>query len=100
MELVATEQVSCGSVLRVRFTKTNDYLLCGGSDRTVRLWNFRTRGTVAAYPSPCREVTDVLSRSGNVTLICSGMDPSVYELDTETGTVLRRYQGHSLVWMH
>jgi mitogen-activated protein kinase organizer 1 len=104
-----------GPVHVVRYAKGSaKYVLTGGQDRTVRLWNPRIGTEIKTFAghgyevlsvsvyvpdSPCTEatkMTDPCTRShDNSKFASSGGDRSVFLWDVATGVTTRRMAGHT-----
>ncbi|KAH7108186.1 nuclear mRNA splicing protein [Auriculariales sp. MPI-PUGE-AT-0066] len=84
-----------GSVHVVRYSKGSAaYVMTGGQDRTVRLWNPNTGGEVKAFKAHGYEVLSVTIAHDNASFASSGGDRSVFVWDVATGQTTRRIPGH------
>ncbi|PAV18948.1 nuclear mRNA splicing [Pyrrhoderma noxium] len=71
------------------------YVLTGGQDRSVRLWNPATGLEIKTYTGHGYEVLSITVSHDNVKFASSGGDRSVFLWDVMTGTTTRRLSGHS-----
>ena len=106
-----------GPVHVARYAKgTSKYVLTGGQDRTVRLWNPTSGAEIKTYSAHGYEVlsisvcvseqitlhiqtsvtwnTGLLSSHDNSKFTSSGGDRSVFLWDVMTGSTIRRISGH------
>ena len=84
-----------GPVMCVRFNKSGDYCLSGGSDRTVKLWNPAKGLLVKSYTAHAHGVLSVAASSDNSRLASVGGDKQVFFWDVASGRVLRKFRGHT-----
>ncbi|THH08143.1 hypothetical protein EW145_g2900 [Phellinidium pouzarii] len=70
------------------------YVLTGGQDRSVRLWNPATGLEIKTYAGHGYEVLSITVAHDNVKFASSGGDRSVFIWDVATGTTTRRLAGH------
>ncbi|KIY50129.1 nuclear mRNA splicing protein [Fistulina hepatica ATCC 64428] len=84
-----------GSVNVARYAKgTAKYILTGGQDRTVRLWNADLGTEIKVYSAHGYEVLSISVAHDNAKFASSGGDRSVFVWDVTAGTTLRRLSGH------
>ncbi|KAL5507067.1 hypothetical protein ACEPAH_6523 [Sanghuangporus vaninii] len=84
-----------GAVHVVRYAKgTAKYVLSGGQDRSVRLWNPATGLEIKTYAGHGYEVLSITVAHDNVKFASSGGDRSVFLWDVATATTVRRFSGH------
>ena len=84
-----------GAVLCLRFNETGTYLVSGGKDRSVRLWNPRRGTLIKTYQGAhAHEVRGVAVSQANDRIASCGGDRQVFLHDVSTGRVLRRFKGH------
>ncbi|CCM03336.1 uncharacterized protein FIBRA_05465 [Fibroporia radiculosa] len=84
-----------GPVHVVRYAKgTAKYVLTGGQDRTVRLWNPDLGTEIKTFAAHGYEVLSVSVSHDNGKLASSGGDRSVFLWDVMSGTTIRRIAGH------
>ncbi|KZT67145.1 WD40 repeat-like protein [Daedalea quercina L-15889] len=84
-----------GAVHVVRYAKGSaKYVLTGGQDRTVRLWNPELGTEIKKYAAHGYEVLSVTVSHDNARFASSGGDRSVFLWDVTTGTTVRRIAGH------
>ncbi len=83
-----------GPVNVARYNSTGRYLLTGGSDRTVRLWNASSSGEpVKTYTEHNYEVLALDVSRDNSRFVSGGADKNVFVWDVASGTVVRRFGG-------
>ncbi|KAH8119459.1 nuclear mRNA splicing protein [Phellopilus nigrolimitatus] len=70
------------------------YILTGGQDRSVRLWNPATGVEIKTYAGHGYEVLSITVAHDNVKFASSGGDRSVFIWDVATATTVRRLSGH------
>ncbi|TDL26057.1 nuclear mRNA splicing protein [Rickenella mellea] len=84
-----------GPVLVARYAKGSaKYVLTGGQDRTVRLWNPDVGTEIKVFAGHGYEVLSITVAHDNVKFASSGGDRSVFVWDVATGTTSRRLPGH------
>jgi len=84
-----------GPVHVARYSKgTAKYVLTGGQDRTVRLWNPALGTEIKAYAGHGYEVLSITVAHDNVKFASSGGDRSVFVWDVASGNTIRRLSGH------
>ncbi|KAF9167895.1 hypothetical protein DFQ26_002643 [Actinomortierella ambigua] len=87
---------SSGKQINVcRYNTTGDYILTGGIDRTIRLWNPETKFCIKEYQNHGWEVLDVAVSPENGKFASCGGDKQVFLWDVMSGTTLRRFSGHT-----
>lgn len=86
-----------GPILCARFSRdTGDYVLTGGQDRTVVLWNPLVGKAIKQYSlQHGREVRDLCLSRTNAKFASGSGDRLAMVWDVTTGEVLRRYRGHT-----
>jgi mitogen-activated protein kinase organizer 1 len=95
-KLVHTLEGHTGPVHVVRYNVGSKYLLSGGQDRTIRLWNASSGKEIKTYKGGhAYEVLGVCVSPDNARFGSCGGDKSVYLWDVTSGTVLRRLSAHS-----
>lgn len=84
-----------GPVNVVRYNSLGRYLLTGGSDRAIRLWNANQAAeqAIKTYAQHSYEVHALDIARDNTRFASGGADKSVYVWDVATGSVLRRFDG-------
>lgn len=96
-----TKETACleghdGPVLVARFTTDGSYLMTGGKDRTVILWNPHKGTKVKEYAGiHGYEVLDIKITDDNNRFASCGGDRQVFLWDVGTGQVIRRIGGHT-----
>ncbi len=84
-----------GPVLCVRYNATGEYVLTGGQDRTIQLWNLSKSKHIKQYAGPHgREVKDVQIAPSSDRFCSCGGDRNVMLWDISTGECTRRLRGH------
>ncbi|TFK44834.1 nuclear mRNA splicing protein [Crucibulum laeve] len=84
-----------GAVNVARYAKGSArYILTGGQDRTVRLWNASTGAEIKTFTSHGYEVLSITVSHDNAQFASSGGDRSVFVWDVATGMTTRRLTGH------
>ncbi|KAF9012449.1 nuclear mRNA splicing protein [Cyathus striatus] len=84
-----------GSVNVARYAKgTAKYILTGGHDRTVRLWNAASGAEIMTFASHGYEVLTLSVSHDNAQFSSAGGDRSVFVWDVATGATTRRLSGH------
>ncbi|KAH9445120.1 hypothetical protein MJO28_012792 [Puccinia striiformis f. sp. tritici] len=84
-----------GIVHVATFNHGAQYVLTGGQDRTIRLWNAKTGNFIKDYSAHGYEILGIAVSPNNSFLGSVGGDRSVFYWDVSTGTVLRRFSGHT-----
>lgn len=84
-----------GPVNIVRYNTTGRYILSGGSDRSIRLWNATTSSSggeaIKSYSEHNHEVLALDIFPDNSRFISGGGDKSVFLWDVASGNVVRRF---------
>nr|VWO98991.1 Mitochondrial division protein 1 [Ganoderma boninense] len=84
-----------GPVHVARYAKgTAKYVLSGGQDRTIRLWNPDLGTEIKSYSAHGYEVLSVTVAHDNSRFASSGGDRQVFLWDVMTGQTIRRISGH------
>ncbi|KAF4621028.1 hypothetical protein D9613_000791 [Agrocybe pediades] len=84
-----------GSVNVARYSKGSaNYILTGGQDRTVRLWNANSGAEIKAFAAHGYEILSITVSQDNAKFASSGGDRSVFLWDVATGVTTRRLAGH------
>ncbi|KAG5725583.1 WD repeat domain-containing protein 83 [Termitomyces sp. T112] len=84
-----------GPVNVARYAKGSaKYILTGGQDRTVRLWNASHGGEIKTFAAHGYEVLSITVSHDNAKFASSGGDRSVFLWDVATGVTTRRIAGH------
>ncbi|PWN47923.1 WD40 repeat-like protein, partial [Violaceomyces palustris] len=99
-----------GPVNTVRYNSSGKYLLSGGSDRQIRLWNSKTTSSpssairglggvpldecIQTYSGHSYEILGLDISSDNSKFVSGGGDKSVMVWDVSTGEIVRRFSGH------
>lgn len=78
----------------VRYNADGCYLLSGGHDRRLHLWNGATGAHVQSYDAHGYEVADVAVNRENTRLASVGGDKLVFFWDVVKAVTLRRFAGH------
>ncbi|KAG0351308.1 hypothetical protein BG005_009225 [Podila minutissima] len=77
------------------YNTTGEYILTGGVDRTVRLWNPETRFCIKSYEAHGWEVLDLAVSPENGKFASCGGDKTVFLWDVMSGMTIRRFSGHT-----
>ncbi|PPQ65658.1 hypothetical protein CVT26_000290 [Gymnopilus dilepis] len=84
-----------GAVNVARYSKgTAKYVLSGGQDRTVRLWNAGSGAEIKTFAAHGYEVLSITVSQDNSKFASSGGDRSIFLWDVSTGVTTRRLAGH------
>ncbi|KAJ7072208.1 nuclear mRNA splicing protein [Mycena amicta] len=84
-----------GPVNVARYSKgSGRYILTGGQDRTVRLWNADSGSEVKTFAAHGYEVLSISVSHDNAQFASSGGDRSVFVWDVATAATTRRIPGH------
>ncbi|KAF8893991.1 nuclear mRNA splicing protein [Infundibulicybe gibba] len=84
-----------GAVNVARYAKgAAKYILTGGQDRTIRLWNAGLGTEIKTFASHGYEVLSISVSHDNAKFASSGGDRSVFLWDVATGMTTRRLSGH------
>ena len=78
----------------VRYNADGRYIVSGGHDRRLHLWNGATGAHVQSYDAHGYEVADVCVNADNSRLASVGGDKLVFYWDVVKGVTLRRFAGH------
>ncbi|CAI2182117.1 10439_t:CDS:2 [Funneliformis geosporum] len=78
-----------------RYNTGGEYVLSGGQDRTIRLWNPETGLNIKTYTGHGKEVLDLSVTQDNSRFASCGGDRQIYYWDVSTGTTVRRFEGHN-----
>ncbi|KAF9918987.1 WD repeat-containing protein 83 [Lobosporangium transversale] len=78
-----------------QYNSTGEYILTGGVDRTVRLWNPDTRFCIKSYEAHGWEVLDLAISPENGKFASCGGDKTVFLWDVMSGMTIRRFTGHT-----
>ncbi|KAG6842154.1 hypothetical protein C0991_001647 [Blastosporella zonata] len=84
-----------GPVNVARYAKGSaKYILTGGQDRTIRLWNATHGSEIKTFAAHGYEVLSISVSHDNAKFASSGGDRSVFLWDVATGVTTRRIAGH------
>ncbi|KAF8633335.1 hypothetical protein AX17_004507 [Amanita inopinata Kibby_2008] len=93
--LHATLSSHKGPVNIARYSKGSaKYILSGGQDRTIRLWNASLGTEIKVFAAHGYEVLAISVAHDNAQFASAGGDRSVFVWDVATATTLRRLSGH------
>ncbi|KNZ43994.1 hypothetical protein VP01_962g4 [Puccinia sorghi] len=84
-----------GIVHVARYNHGGQYVLTGGQDRTIRLWNAQSGKFVKDYTGHGYEILGIAVSPNNSFIGSVGGDRSVFYWDVSTGAILRRFSGHT-----
>ncbi|KAG0205748.1 WD repeat-containing protein 83 [Mortierella sp. GBA30] len=82
-----------------QYNTTGEYILTGGVDRTVRLWNPDTKFCIKSYEAHGWEILDLAVSPENGKFASCGGDKTVFLWDVLSGTTIRRFSGHTQLTM-
>lgn len=84
-----------GPVNVARYNSAGAYVLSGGSDRVVKLWNSKSGLSVQTYSGHSHEIhaVDVSADSGR--FASGGSDKAVFVWDVTSGSIVRRVSEHT-----
>ncbi|KAF9409198.1 vacuolar sorting protein VPS33/slp1 [Podila epigama] len=77
------------------YNTTGEYILAGGVDRTIRLWNAETKFCIKSYEAHGWEVLDLAVSPENGKFASCGGDKTVFLWDVLSGMTIRRFSGHT-----
>ncbi|PPR00977.1 hypothetical protein CVT24_000271 [Panaeolus cyanescens] len=84
-----------GPVNVIRYSKGSaNYVLTGGQDRTIKLWNAGDGREIKTFAAHGYEVLSITVSQDNAKFASSGGDRSVFVWDVATATTTRRLSGH------
>lgn len=78
-----------------RFNRDGNYLLTGGSDKMVKLWNPNTGLCIKTYAGHGWEVLGLAVSADNSRFASGGGDKSAFLWDVATARTIRRFTGHT-----
>jgi WD40 repeat protein/serine/threonine protein kinase len=84
-----------GAVWGVAFSPGGDWLVSGGMDRAVRIWNAKTWEEVATFRDPTGGVTALALSPDGRQVATGGTDATVKLWDIASGELLRTLHGHT-----
>ncbi|OAQ31736.1 WD repeat domain-containing protein 83 [Linnemannia elongata AG-77] len=84
-----------GPINACQYNTTGEYILTGGVDRTVRLWNPDTKFCIKTYEAHGWEVLDLAVSPENGKFASCGGDRTVFLWDVMSGMTIRRFTGHT-----
>ncbi|KPA15061.1 repeat-containing protein [Candidatus Magnetomorum sp. HK-1] len=77
----------------VDFSYTNDIFASGSSDKTIRLWNIKTKECICLY-GHINRVLSVRFSNKNEFLVSGGQDAKIILWDLKTNTFIHDFEGH------
>ncbi|KAK9361961.1 WD40-repeat-containing domain protein [Lipomyces starkeyi] len=83
-----------GPVHVVAYNTTGQYVLSGGQDRKIILWNPNSSKLVKSYIAHGYEVLDIAVSYDNAKFVSCGGDRTIYLWDVTSGSTTRRFSGH------
>ncbi|KAJ3359914.1 WD repeat-containing protein 83 [Allomyces javanicus] len=83
-----------GPVNALKLDQTGDYLLSGGADKTVRLWNLNEARPVRTFAGHGWDILDLDIAPGSASFTSCGGDKAVFLWDVPSARVVRRFTGH------
>lgn len=79
-----------GPVNAVAFSKDGAYVLSGGQDRSVLLWNVDSGNRVQTYTGHGYEIRTIAVAHDSARFCSGGADKNVYVWDVASGNIVRR----------
>jgi len=95
MKLYKTIDCQQNAVRTVRYNVDGDYVLTGGSNKSVKLWNATTFKQLKTYLGHGDDVLDVKSSCDNAQIVSCGLDKTIILWDVSTGNPQRKWRGHA-----
>ncbi|KAK9469707.1 WD40-repeat-containing domain protein [Lipomyces arxii] len=83
-----------GPVHVVKYNSSGQYILSGGQDKKILLWNPNTARFIKSYNAHGYEVLDIAVAYDNKTFVSCGGDRTVFLWDVSTGSTISRFSGH------
>ncbi|CAG8495666.1 7287_t:CDS:2 [Ambispora gerdemannii] len=83
-----------GPVHVVRYDSSGEYVLTGGQDRTLKLWNPETGLVIKTYEGHGKEVLGASITRDHSKFVSCGGDRQVFLFDVTTARTIRRFEGH------
>src|SRR5579871_5296027 len=84
-----------GIIHAISFSPDGAFVATSSSDRTIKLWDARTRQLLRTFQGHTRDVRSVAFSPNGTTLVSGGEDGTVRLWDPKTGQVLRTFSGHA-----
>jgi len=98
LEIPANVGGDSSPIRSLAFTPDSQFLVSGGVDKTIKIWNVETRSLVQTLrPSPTQEVVTVALSSDGQTLASGSIDGTVRLWNWKTGKLLHTLSGHSSI---
>jgi len=98
LEIPANVGGDSSPIRSLAFTPDSQFLVSGGVDKTIKIWNVETRSLVQTLrPSPAQEVVTVALSSDGQTLASGSIDGTVRLWNWKTGKLLHTLSGHSSI---
>lgn len=87
--------LDAGSAINcVKYNASGNYILSGGKNRLIDLWNPNTGTHIKSYAGHGYQVLDIDSAGDSRTFVSCGGDRAVFFWDVAGGRTIRRYHGH------
>ncbi|RHZ79087.1 hypothetical protein Glove_152g50 [Diversispora epigaea] len=93
-QCIRTFSMHEGPVHIARFNSSGEYVLSGGQDKTIRLWNPESGLCIKTYVGHGKEVLDISVTRDHSRFASCGGDRQVFYWDVVTGRTIRRFEGH------
>ncbi|KAI9220440.1 WD40-repeat-containing domain protein [Blastocladiella britannica] len=90
-----TPEAHAGPVNAAQFDSAGNYVLTGGADKLLRLWNARDQRLVMTLSGHGWEVLDVAISPDNTRLASCGKDRGVLMWDVSAAAMTRKITGHT-----
>ncbi|ODQ64049.1 WD40 repeat-like protein [Nadsonia fulvescens var. elongata DSM 6958] len=84
-----------GPINALRYNSTGQYLLTGGNDRIVKLWNSSTQTNIMCYKFHAYEILDLAIIADNSKFASCGGDRTILYWDVSTGKVISKFGNSS-----
>lgn len=93
-EISTIQQAHDGLIHCLEYSKSGNYLLSGGQDRRINLWNVNSRSRIKTYLLHRYEILDIALAPDDTKFASVGGDRTAYIWDVHTGATIVRLSGH------
>lgn len=93
-EVSTIQQAHDGLIHCLEYSKSGNYLLSGGQDRRINLWNVNSQGRIKTYLLHRYEILDIALAPDDTRFASVGGDRTAYIWDVHTGATTVRFSGH------
>lgn len=83
-----------GSIHTICYNSTGSYVLSGGQDRTICLWNSSTHSLIQTYRMHAHQILDLAVTEDSSKFASCGGDRTVFLWDVRTSKAVSRFSGH------